>query len=245
MTVRNVLAQGSSTLVVSFHSDQTTCLSREVRLGAAPQTADWWFCCWGRCWPTPPTWRPSSWCCLPGREGGTPLRLPQKRARLDPTPQPDTPASNRCDLIYWGQNNRFHLVSRQRLFGQDCLLITPLAANRWENPSLAISWFWSGRIYAMREGQSAGKRLKLTLHCAGGAAKKCTDRSIEAVLAQSNLYLLALYISTLTCSLPSSFLRYISLYLSLHMAVQCVHLPLSSIHPCWLQFLWSVHFWSV
>ena len=166
MTVRNVLAQGSSTLVVSFNSDQTTCLSREVRLGAAPQTADWWFCCSGRCWPTPPTWRPSSWCCLPGREGGTPLRLPQKRARLDPTPQPDTPASNRCDLIYWGQNNRFHLVSRQRLFGQDCLLITPLAANRWENPSLAISWFWSGRIYAMREGQSAGKRIKLTLHCA-------------------------------------------------------------------------------
>lgn len=54
----------------------------------------------------------------------------EKRARLDPTlyltPQPDTPANNRCDLIYGrGKNNNFHLVSRRRLFGQDCLLITP------------------------------------------------------------------------------------------------------------------------
>ena len=32
----------------------------------------------------------------------------------------------------------------------------------------------------MREGQSAGKRLKLTLHCAGGGDTKWSDRSIEA-----------------------------------------------------------------
>ena len=45
----------------------------------------------------------------------------QKRARLDPTtlyltPQPDTPANNRCDLIYGaGQNNSFHFVLKTEI----------------------------------------------------------------------------------------------------------------------------------
>ena len=42
-----------------------------------------------------------------------------------------------------------------------------LAANRWETPSLAISWGWSRRIYAIRG------RFKLTLHC--GAVGAETD----------------------------------------------------------------------
>ena len=40
------------------------------------------------------------------------------------------------------------------LFVQDCLLITHLAPNRLENPSLAISSSWSGRIYAIRVSRS-------------------------------------------------------------------------------------------